>query len=113
MADYLNAVDSTIPEVRVRRISLSSGGNTIIEDNPHIVETGFEGPHPRTAEIAARVSNAVDEFYDITSGALTIDERREYIARAWSGDNFRIAVLFYPLKKNYIMLIIVLKSDWN
>jgi len=86
MADYLNAVDSTIPEVRVRRISLSSGGNTIIEDNPHIVETGFEGPNPRAAETAARVSNAVDDFYDITSPALTADERREYIARAWSGD---------------------------
>jgi len=84
MPNYLNAVDSAIPEVRVQRISLSSGGNTIIEDNPHIVETGFEAGGV-TAEIAAKISKATDDFYDITSPTLTANERREYITRAWSG----------------------------
>ena len=87
MPNYLNAVDSAIPEVRVQRISLSSGGNTIVEDNPHIVETGFnaETAGAVSSEIAAKISKATDDFYDITSGALTTDERREYITRAWSG----------------------------
>tara|TARA_R110002020_G_scaffold78830_2_gene198073 strand:+ start:3014 stop:7741 length:4728 start_codon:yes stop_codon:yes gene_type:complete len=87
MPDYLNAIDSTIPKVRVQRISLSSGGNTIVEDNPHIVETGFnaETAGAVSSEIAAKIEKAIDDFYDITSQALTTDERREYITRAWSG----------------------------